>query len=573
MADNVVIIQDDDDNTVTIYEGVAPNAGGDHNHNGTYSPVGHTHDDRYYTEAETDALLDTKADAADIHTHLNKAVLDGTSASFTTADETKLDGIATGATANATNAQLRDRATHTGEQPISSVTNLQATLDGKAGSVHTHTLDSLSDVTISTPTDGQVLKYSAGAWVNGTDATGGGGGGAVDSVNGQTGTVVLTQDNVADGTTYKQYSQTEKTKLAGIETAADVTDATNVAAAGAVMESNTSTVSMSFVIDEDDMASNSATKLPTQQSVRAYVDAAVPSDFDDLTDGTTNKAYTATEKTKLAGVASGATANDTDANLKNRANHTGTQTASTISDFSTAADARITAATGVSVQGYDAELAAIAGLTSVADRLPYFTGSGTASLATFTSAGRALVDDADATAQRTTLGLGSLATSSTINDGNWSGTDLSVANGGTGVSTLTGIVKGNGTSAFSAATAGTDYVAPGGALGTPSSGTLTNTTGLPVSGITASTSAALGVGSIELGHASDTTLSRASAGRLAVEGVNVLTATSVDTVTNKTFNSPVINNPTGFLTGAAKITVSSTTPSSPTTGDIWVDTN
>lgn len=38
---------------------------------------------------------------------------------------------------------------------------------------------------------------------------------------------------------------------------------------------------------------------------------------------------------------------------------------------------------------------------------------------------------------------------------------LGVANGGTGATTLTGIVKGSGTSAFSAATAGTDYVAPG----------------------------------------------------------------------------------------------------------------
>jgi hypothetical protein len=41
-------------------------------------------------------------------------------------------------------------------------------------------------------------------------------------------------------------------------------------------------------------------------------------------------------------------------------------------------------------------------------------------------------------------------------------------------------LKGNGT-ALSAATAGTDYVEPGGALGTPSSGTLTNATGLPIS--------------------------------------------------------------------------------------------
>ena len=42
---------------------------------------------------------------------------------------------------------------------------------------------------------------------------------------------------------------------------------------------------------------------------------------------------TATEARTLLNVADGATANDTDANLKNRANHTGTQTAATISDF------------------------------------------------------------------------------------------------------------------------------------------------------------------------------------------------------------------------------------------------
>jgi hypothetical protein len=59
------------------------------------------------------------------------------------------------------------------------------------------------------------------------------------------------------------------------------------------------------------------------------------------------------------------------------------------------------------------------------------------------------------------------------------------------------------------------------ALGTPASGTLTNCTGLPVTGIAASTSAAIGVGTIELGHASDTTISRSAAGVIAVEGVPV----------------------------------------------------
>lgn len=56
-------------------------------------------------------------------------------------------------------------------------------------------------------------------------------------------------------------------------TGGDTVDATSVNAAGAVMNSDTSTASMSFVVDEDDMVSNSATKVPTQQSVKAYVDA------------------------------------------------------------------------------------------------------------------------------------------------------------------------------------------------------------------------------------------------------------------------------------------------------------
>jgi len=72
-------------------------------------------------------------------------------------------------------------------------------------------------------------------------------------------------------------------------------------------------------------------------------------------------------------------------------------------------------------------------------------------------------------------GTGSTSTTYCSLSTNVTGT-LPVANGGTGATTLTGVLKGNGTSAFTAATAGTDYVAPGGALGTPSSGTLTNCT-------------------------------------------------------------------------------------------------
>jgi len=65
------------------------------------------------------------------------------------------------------------------------------------------------------------------------------------------------------------------------------------------------------------------------------------------------------------------------------------------------------AATGddIVILAQDADLTAIAALTSAADKVAYATGAGTWALADFSAAGRALVDDADASAQRTTLGL------------------------------------------------------------------------------------------------------------------------------------------------------------------------
>ena len=130
---------------------------------------------------------------------------------------------------------------------------------------------------------------------------------------------------------------------------------------------------------------------------------------------------------------------------------------------------------GTDVQAYDADLAAIGLLTSAANKIPYFTGSGAAAVADFTAFGRSIVDDADAGAVRTTIGVDAAGTDNSTNvtlagsldyltisgqeitrgaivlTTDVSGT-LPVGNGGTGATTLgdNRVLTGAGTSAISA---------------------------------------------------------------------------------------------------------------------------
>lgn len=152
---------------------------------------------------------------------------------------------------------------------------------------------------------------------------------------------------------------------------------------------------------------------------------------------------------------------------------------------STAGDARtnLGLAIGTDVQAYDVQLAAIATVTSATDKLPYFTGSTTADVTTLTTFGRSLIDDADASASRTTLGVvigtdvqaynstlaavaggtytgdDSITTLGTITTGVWNSTDIAVADGGTGASTAADARANLGTANAGGATTSTPVLA------------------------------------------------------------------------------------------------------------------
>ena len=104
------------------------------------------------------------------------------------------------------------------------------------------------------------------------------------------------------------------------------------------------------------------------------------------------------------------------------------------------------ASLSASKQPLDATLTALAGVTVAANKLIYATGADAFTTADLTAAGRALLDDANAAAQLTTLGIGNventavstwagttnITTLGTITVGVWSGTAVAVAKGGTG---------------------------------------------------------------------------------------------------------------------------------------------
>ena len=184
--------------------------------------------------------------------------------------------------------------------------------------------------------------------------------------------------------TTASFLSADETKLDGMEALADVTDATNVASAGAPI-----------------ISSGSGSPISTPSAVGdIYIDTTADTSW--LATGTASSA----DWKQASGVGGG-----------------DLLAANNLNDVASASTSRtnLGLAIGTNVQAFDTELLEIAGLANTNNN--FMVGTGTVWALETPSAAR------------TSLGLGSLATASDINGGDWNGTDLAVADGGTGSST------------------------------------------------------------------------------------------------------------------------------------------
>jgi hypothetical protein len=321
-------------------------------------------DGRLVTAENKLATIETNADVTDVAnvttalnsisvTELNDVTSAGSGAIITTNERNKLAGIEAGAEVNPTASEVK--TLYESNADTNAFTDAeQSKLSGIETGAQVNTVDSVntqtgavvldaddiddSATTNKFTTQGEIDKLAgieSGAQVN-----------TVDSVNGSTGVVVLDADDIDDtSTTNKFVTSTDVTKLSnititqavdldtlesdvstntsklsGIENGADVTDATNVAAAGAMM------TDVAVINDLADVSGTpSDGQVLTYDTVNGWQPESAPVtsvntqtgavvlDADDIDDSTTtNKFTTQSDIDKLAGIETGAEVNTVD---------------------------------------------------------------------------------------------------------------------------------------------------------------------------------------------------------------------------------------------------------------------
>ena len=256
----------------------------------------------YDDTAVTAAIADLEATKVDIVAGMGLSAND-----FTNTLKAKLDGIAAGATVNSPDATLLARANHTGVQAISTVTGLQTALDSLVEKVAGKQL-STEDYTTAEKT--KLAGIATGATANDTDAN-------LKNRANHTGTQAIA---TVSGL---QTALDSKTSIDDASITATTTYSSNkIEALGAGFNSQLSTVISDFTAAINSLTSSKVDKIAGK--------------------GLSTNDYTTTEQTKLAGIADGATANSTDAALRDRATHTGDQAISTVTGLQAALDQKTT---------------------------------------------------------------------------------------------------------------------------------------------------------------------------------------------------------------------------------------
>jgi hypothetical protein len=163
-----------------------------------------------------------------------------------------------------------------------------------------------------------------------------------------------------------------------------------------------------------------------------------------------------------------------------------------------------------------------------------FRGAGPTAGVTITSGEKCVVAWSDTDFVKVASSAGGVSSVSVVSANGFAGTVATATTTPaiTLTTSITGVLKGNGT-AISAASAGTDYVAPGGALGTPSSGTLTSCIGLPIS-----------TGVSGLGTNVATFLATPSSANLAAALTDETGSGSAVFATSPTLVTPLLGTPT-----------------------------